>query len=184
MSAKQSAVKGILKSLRSFCDRSVFRSGRWALANGEFLEGRGAMIYWRIAFVLGITACLASPLLAQENHKPNLTSPAITAVGAGQETFRAYCASCHGLDAKGTGPVAAALKYKPSDLTQLSKGNGGKFPSAVVEDALQSDPLIPAHGSRETPIWSDAFRNTNRDETLVRIKIHNVVLYIESIQEK
>ena len=88
------------------------------------------------------------------------------------------------LDAKGTGPVAVVLKYKPSDLTQLAKRNGGKFPSAVVEDALQSDPLIPAHGSRGMPIWSDAFRNTNRDEIMVKIKIHNVVLYVESIQQK
>lgn len=146
--------------------------------------GRRQKLGRSVRMVLGIFLCAACLARAQEKSKSDATAPSITPIAAGQETFRTYCASCHGLDAKGTGPVAAVLRYKPSDLTQLSKRNGGKFPAAVVENALNDNHLIPAHGSREMPIWSDAFRSTNRDEALVKIKIHNLVLYLESLQEK
>lgn len=39
-----------------------------------------------------------------------------------------YCASCHGVDAKGEGPVAKSLNVKPSDLTRIAARSGGKFP--------------------------------------------------------
>jgi mono/diheme cytochrome c family protein len=133
-----------------------------------------------IACWLGMALCVARLLVAQDKS----TTPPITPVAVGQEMFRADCASCHGLDAKGGGPAAGALKNKPTDLTQLSKRNGGKFPSARVEEAIQGNSLIPAHGSREMPVWGDAFRSVNRDEALVKIKIHNLVLYVESVQEK
>jgi len=121
-------------------------------------------------------------MAAQDKPKANAVTPTITPVAAGQETFRTYCASCHGSDAKGTGPVAAVLRYKPSNLTQLSRRNGGKFPPALIENALQDNHLIPAHGSPDTPIWGEAFRNADPDK--VKIKVHNLVLYIESLQEK
>jgi len=34
------------------------------------------------------------------------------------------------------------------------------------------------------PIWGDAFRAANRDETLAKLKIRNLTAYIESIQQK
>ena len=139
------------------------------------------MFHTRIACMLGISLSVASALVAQDTPKANVATP-ITPLAAGQETFRTYCAPCHGVDAKGTGPVVPVLRCKPSDLTQLSKRNGGKFPPAVIEDALQDNHLIPAHGSRDTPIWGDAFRNPDRAET--KIKVHNLVLYVESVQEK
>jgi mono/diheme cytochrome c family protein len=137
-----------------------------------------------IACMLGVSFCAASFLVAQDNPKADSGMPRVAAAAAGQETFRTYCAPCHGLDAKGTGPVVPVLRYKPSDLTQLSKRNGGKFPPAVIEDALEDNHLVPAHGSRETPIWGDAFRNADRGGEPVKIRIHNLVLYIETIQEK
>ena len=38
----------------------------------------------------------------------------------GKEEFTRYCASCHGLTAKGDGPMADQLKKAPADLTQLA----------------------------------------------------------------
>ena len=140
------------------------------------------MFHTRIACMLGISLSIGSSIVAQDKPKADVATPTITPIAAGQETFHTYCAPCHGLDAKGTGPVVPVLRYKPSDLTQLSKRNGGKFPPAVIEDALQDNHLIPAHGSRDTPIWGDAFRNPDRDE--IKIKVRNLVLYIESVQEK
>ena len=76
------------------------------------------------------------------------TSPA-----SAQEMYTAYCAVCHGIDAKGRGPAADALKVPPSDLTTLAKRNGGKYPSDHVTNAIQGNLYVPAHGSREMPVW-------------------------------
>jgi mono/diheme cytochrome c family protein len=54
------------------------------------------------------------------------TSPA-----SGQEMFLAYCATCHGKDAKGNGPAASVLKVAPADLTGLTK-KYGKYPAMRV----------------------------------------------------
>lgn len=140
------------------------------------------MLYTKVAWAFGIGLCIVALMAAQDNPKANAATSTIAPVAAGQETFRVYCAACHGQDAKGTGPVAQVLRYRPSDLTVLSKRNGGKFPPAVIEQALQDNHLILAHGSRDTPIWGDAFRN--QDQNVVKLKIHNLVLYIESLQEK
>jgi mono/diheme cytochrome c family protein len=43
-----------------------------------------------------------------------------TNAASGQEMYIAYCASCHGRDAKGNGPAAPALKIPATDLTTLT----------------------------------------------------------------
>ena len=47
----------------------------------------------------------------------------------GLELFQAYCATCHGREAKGGGPMAASLKTPPADLTTIAKRNKGTFRS-------------------------------------------------------
>jgi len=37
-------------------------------------------------------------------------------LGAGRRAFREHCQACHGLDAEGDGPAAAALEDEPGDL--------------------------------------------------------------------
>ncbi len=137
----------------------------------------------RMACLLGVGLYVSSSMLAQNKPKGEVTTPT-TPEAAGQAVFRANCASCHGLDLKGGGPAAPALNSKPTDLTQLSKRNGGKFPLAMVEGAIQGNEFVLAHGTREMPVWGEAFRAVNRDEALVKIKVHNLALYIESMQEK
>jgi mono/diheme cytochrome c family protein len=46
---------------------------------------------------------------------------------AGGDLFRFYCASCHGREGKGDGPVASALNRRPPDLTTIARRNGGRF---------------------------------------------------------
>src|SRR5260370_17881984 len=55
---------------------------------------------------------------------------------SGKLQFRQYCAQCHGMDATGDGPVAAALNHKPANLTTLSKNNGGGFPGQEVREII------------------------------------------------
>src|ERR1035437_888659 len=73
-------------------------------------------------------AIIFSPRLhAQANKKGAQEETRLIQSLNGQALFQAYCASCHGKDAKGAGPAAPALKAKPADLTQIGKNNGGKF---------------------------------------------------------
>ena len=39
----------------------------------------------------------------------------------GAELFKTHCASCHGADATGNGPVARALRHPPADLTLIEE---------------------------------------------------------------
>src|SRR6202140_5692475 len=78
---------------------------------------------------------------------------------SGKDMYTAYCAVCHGTDGRGGGPAASALKTPPSDLTLLSKNNGGKYPALKVTAAIHGDSALPAHGSKEMPVWGALFWN-------------------------
>jgi len=111
-------------------------------------------------------------------------------VEAGKREFARSCATCHGMDAKGDGPVAASLNVKPADLTQLSKNHGGVFLFWRVYEKINGKDEAPirGHGTREMPIWGerfqiDAFRGEDQ-QMGVRGRILSLVYYLESLQEK
>ena len=80
---------------------------------------------------------------------------------SGRDIFSYFCISCHGRNGRGDGPVAAALKVKPANLTRLSAANGGRFPAERVRAFVaHGRPDIPAHGSPEMPIWGPIFQGT------------------------
>ena len=112
---------------------------------------------------------------------PPLVIPSMS----GGDLFRFYCASCHGRDGKGNGPVAAALTRRPPDLTTIARRNGGRFPTDQVESFVTGnrEPTL-AHGSAEMPVWGPIFRALDPQDRLNRIRIQNVVAFIESIQSK
>jgi mono/diheme cytochrome c family protein len=96
--------------------------------------------------------------------------------------FRAYCASCHGVSGTGNGPVAATLKTKPTDLTQLAKRNNGAFPSESVASVIEKG-KITAHGSSEMPVWGpELSRLSSHDPEVQLLRVHNLVSYIETLQ--
>lgn len=98
--------------------------------------------------------------------------------------YKQYCASCHGTDGKGRGPVSASLNTRPADLTTLAKRHDGKFPREYVAGALRFGPGFSAHGSSEMPVWGPIFQYLdNYDEAAVRQRIKNLCDYLESIQE-
>ena len=102
----------------------------------------------------------------------------------GKSEFQASCASCHGADARGKGPVSGQLKTAPADLTMLAKNNNGVFPTNTIYEVIDGMKTIPAHGTREMPIWGPIFHQVEEDRDYGDVRLHNVVEYIRSIQQK
>jgi mono/diheme cytochrome c family protein len=107
----------------------------------------------------------------------------VTEVG-GKALFEAHCATCHGTDGRGAGPVAAALKSKIPDLRMLARRSKGKFPREAVEQTILGEGGKAAHGSREMPVWGPAFSAVNWDRDMSKVRVKNVTDYIESLQVK
>jgi hypothetical protein len=74
------------------------------------------------------------------------------------------------------------LKKKPTDLTQLSSHNGGKFPDSRVARYIEGDDTVASHGSRDMPIWGDVFKSLSKDQNITRMRVSNLTAYIKSLQ--
>lgn len=110
--------------------------------------------------------------------------PAASGSLDGKSLFQEYCASCHGKDAKGAGPVADALKAHPTDLTKISQQNKGKFPDTKILAILKGDQTVTAHGSRDMPTWGKTFSDMNVNPNVGQGRMHALVMYLEEIQAK
>jgi mono/diheme cytochrome c family protein len=103
----------------------------------------------------------------------------------GPELYRAYCASCHGADAKGNAPMAKSLKVAPADLTHISARNGGEFPLMRVERVIVGEEVLPSgHGTAAMPVWGPIFSQVDQDRDLGRVRIDNLARYLREIQAK
>jgi mono/diheme cytochrome c family protein len=102
----------------------------------------------------------------------------------GADTYKAYCASCHGPEGKGNGPAATALKKAPADLTTIAKRNGGTFSASDVESVIMGQQELASHGSRDMPIWGPVFRALATDSSFMKLQVSNLVGYLKSIQTK
>jgi mono/diheme cytochrome c family protein len=101
----------------------------------------------------------------------------------GYDLYQAYCAVCHGSDAKGGGPMARALKVSPSDLTRIATHSGGRFPTQRVERIISGESEVDAgHGTREMPLWGPIFSQIAWDQDLGRVRIFNLAKYLEKLQ--
>jgi len=100
----------------------------------------------------------------------------------GADLYRAYCASCHGRNGKGNGPVASALKATVPDLTVIAKNNQGQFPVGRIRRIIMGDGMIASHGSREMPVWGPIFHQVEADVDRAPVRLENLVKYLESIQ--
>ncbi len=146
----------------------------------HILGARASVAAVAIAFVIGG----AVTVFPQEEKKvPTLKrEPApVTSAISGGEMYHAYCAACHGSQAKGNGPAAPALKAAPTDLTMLAKQHGGEFPAADFEQVLTGQHTLAAHGDSEMPVWGQVFKRMPGNETL---RIYNLSKFIESLQAK
>ncbi len=118
-------------------------------------------------------------------HAGQTSDPAVDSI-SGAYAYRTHCASCHGLEGKGDGPLADGLRFHPADLTLIARRHGGSFPTEKVIRIVDGRDPLKGHGGPDMPVWGDVFRNadTNYDEKRVKQKIHWIVEYLKTLQLK
>lgn len=121
-------------------------------------------------------AALCGPALAQDE-----------AIGA--DLYRQFCATCHGADAKGGGPMAPILTLQPPDLTGLSARHDDRFPMQRVIDRIDGQEPLVAHGS-PMPVYGPFFEGVQDvalkteagQPVLVSQPIADLVAFLQAIQ--
>lgn len=132
-----------------------------------------------VVLALGLAVCMfVAALPAHSVQKADKKNQAW--VVKGQKLYKQYCASCHGVDGKGDGPAAAALKVAPADLTAIQQP-GEKFPFESVRVSIDGERAVTAHGTREMPVWGTVLRRARGD--LAQADIESLTRYVESIQK-
>ena len=86
------------------------------------------------------------------------------AASSGEELYRRFCASCHGVEGRGDGPVAASLRVEVPDLTRTASRARGMDPRERIVRVIDGRYIVGAHGTRLMPVWG---------EDLARLEIGN-----------
>ena len=116
----------------------------------------------------------------------------------GEMEYLNNCAACHGRDAKGGGPVAAALSTKPYDLTMISKKYNGTFPEGFVYKVIVGHEIFNSHGETDMAVWGDRYTSTPAEvddciatplheqdtQAMILGRITSLIGYLKSIQAK
>jgi|SRR5512134_1113087 mono/diheme cytochrome c family protein len=114
----------------------------------------------------------------------------------GELEYMSSCAVCHGPKAKGDGEYKFFLTTSPTDLTTLAKRNGGVFPFQRVYEMVDGRQPVPAHGTRQMPIWGERYSDDLADyfypyrpgpyqtEAFVRSRILALIDYLNRLQVK
>ena len=105
---------------------------------------------------------------------------------SGAELFDRFCASCHGSQAHGDGPVAATLNVAVPDLTTIG-ARYGEFPATLIRDVIDGRGIDKrAHGTRTMPVWGYEFWVEDGGDVnaqrAVRDAINKLVEHLRSIQ--
>jgi hypothetical protein len=105
---------------------------------------------------------------------------------SGAELFERFCASCHGTEARGDGPVSRSLNTAVPDLTTIAS-RYGEFPAALIRDVIDGRGIdMRAHGTRTMPVWGYEFWVEDGGDVVaqgaVRDAINKLVEHLRSIQ--
>jgi mono/diheme cytochrome c family protein len=116
----------------------------------------------------------------------SVTPAADLVAKSGRELYEQLCASCHGVNGRGDGPVARSLTVEVPDLTRFAMRRGGSFDRALVERVIDGRQVIGAHGSRSMPVWGEDLSLNevgNPDaERATRIIIERIADYVSQLQ--
>jgi len=135
----------------------------------------------RIVIVLLIALGLVACKTTQIDNRP-------VAALSGVELYQRLCSSCHGVDARGNGPVAPLIKVGVPDLTVLAHRDGGEFPAEDVWGAIDGRWDRRAHGARDMPVWGWRLYDISAGDDVserarVDSMIYRLVEYLRSVQQ-
>jgi mono/diheme cytochrome c family protein len=127
-------------------------------------------------FALGVVLAVARPGLAAGDD-----------VAEGHRYFVRYCASCHGTDGLGDGPVAKSLATPPANLRKLGDKYGMPLPAHRIAELIDGRDTPRAHGSHEMPVWGEKFyelgHGENGEKGIGEV-IAKLIAYLNTIQDR
>jgi mono/diheme cytochrome c family protein len=105
---------------------------------------------------------------------------------SGEQLYMRFCASCHGIEGHGDGPVAQSFATKIPDLTLIARRHGGEFQRDWVERSIDGRQKIASHGAYTMPVWGEDFSQIGDPdaERATRTMIARLVDYLETLQQK
>lgn len=129
---------------------------------------------WAVAAIVGAGAFDAAPA---------------SDFGPGEKAYQIHCATCHGADAQGDGPLAQHLQFGAPALTGIAAANDGVFPALDIMMVIDGRTGVRGHGG-DMPVWGTWFEADMEEdfghhgtEAQVRARILELVFYLQSIQE-
>ena len=135
-----------------------------------------------VVLFLFVAIAGASGAGAQRAPRQALPPLTIDSLG-GTDSYEFYCAPCHGKTGKGDGPVGAALRVRPADLTTIAERNGGTFPRERIAAYVTGvGRPVAAHGTSDMPVWGPAFRMLDATDTRAQVRVSAIVDHLQSLQ--
>jgi mono/diheme cytochrome c family protein len=128
-----------------------------------------------LVFALGSALFLAQPAQSAGDD-----------VADGHRYFVRYCASCHGTDGLGDGPVAKSLVTPPANLRKLGDKYGMPLPARRIAEIIDGRDTARAHGSHDMPVWGEKLYEGHgeRGEYGIGEVIGKIIAYLNTIQDR
>ena len=132
--------------------------------------------------MLLLLACILQGFIGLASAQPT------EVVASGELEYQQNCAVCHGAQGRGDGVMRRYLTVQPDNLRILARSNGGKFPFWEVYHKIDGLTEVPAHGTRDMPIWGDRFRTQAGNDGKAAItqaagRILSLTFYLQYIQD-
>ena len=96
----------------------------------------------------------------------------------GAALYQGHCATCHGMEGAGDGPMAKLLITAVPDLRTVDMSN-----KLELIEVIDGRGMRAAHGTMDMPVWGWAFREVERSETEVQARMNALAEYLQSLQK-
>ncbi len=106
---------------------------------------------------------LAAACLTLGLATASVAEPGGKVAPSGGELFAEHCATCHGSEGIGNGPMASVLTVRPADLTMITARSKGSFPAARVVEVIRYGGNVPGPRVTQQCLSGDAYLATKAD---------------------